>query len=81
MARLRECAKIKAKQGKRECIGIEPPQNPQEKPQSAGQAVQKSAHPLTDPDLVRIVAMWPHLSAPIRRAVPALIDAMPTELK
>jgi hypothetical protein len=28
---------------------------------------------LTDPDLARVVAAWPTLSEPIRRALPALV--------
>jgi hypothetical protein len=57
---------------KRECIGIELPQNPQGKPHFATQAAQKAAHS-TDPDLAPLIAGWADLPELIKGAIRALV--------
>jgi hypothetical protein len=59
----------------RECIGIELPQNPQEKPHSTTKAAQKAAHALADPDLAALIAAWQRLPEPIKAGILALIRA------
>jgi hypothetical protein len=59
----------------RECIGIELPQNPQEKLQCTAEAAQKAAHALTDPDLAALVAAWSHLLEAIKAGILALVQA------
>jgi hypothetical protein len=44
-----------------------------ETPSSVAQQLPTSAE--TEPDLARIIAAWPELSEPIRRAILALIES------
>ena len=42
---------------------------------SAGRSDERSEGGITDPELAALVAVWPMLSEPIRRAVSALIQS------
>jgi hypothetical protein len=64
-----------AEVGKRECIGIELPQNPQENQHFATLAAQNAAHAPTDSDLAALVAAWSHLPNAIKAGILAMIRA------
>jgi len=59
----------------RECMGIEPPaKTPDNLPLRGTGGAESGALATTDSDLCRIIAAWPILPEPIRRAVLALVE-------